>query len=505
MGVEKLEIEISQKNNSIQSFKKKFNYNKELDGLLILIILISYIFFTLINKNRDFYLDLMNYVSLSLAVCKFIFLIRYNDIVFYSIRMIGIILANNIFLRNHNPFFNSLFFYLPMQDFFRVILMFKFCNYFFEMEINNLDNQEQLILTNNKYLNCLNYQTFGIFIDIFKRIKNKKKFLLSVILLFFSLKCVNFFIQDNYLPKSFQNSIRQKKYFICANLFNNEKILDDWTSEMLKLVDYLGKENVYISILENGDSTDGTISKLNDFQSILNDSQIKNKIISSKIYHKQTMTRIPFLVELRNRVIEPMISEIDWMFDEFLIIYFNDIIYKWQDIVKLIMTNNMNYDITCGLDFYFVFYDKWVSRDLDGRQVRNYFPYFIDKTAQEQVLNEEPVRVFSCWNGVAVLNPEPFKDYHNFKFRANNSIMQSECFLLCYDYWVQGFNRVLINPNLKFTYDYFYYYTIKYGEPFLKIPSYFYYYFNFWFENNLSSANLDDRNIELKKNWRMFI
>lgn len=505
MEDEKLQLEITHKITHEESIKNNFHINKKLDAILILFILIFYIYFTVINKNREFFLDVMKYASLSLAILKFIFLIRYNDIVFYSLKMIGIIIANNIFIRNHNPFFNTFFCFLPMQDFFRVILMFKLCNCFYEIEMSNHLHQDSLILTKSKFTNLLSYNTFGYMMNIFNKIASKKKLLFLLFFLLSSVKLIKFFVDDNYLPVYNQQLVRQKKYFICANLFNNELILDDWTSEMLKLVYYLGKENVYISILENGDSTDSTSLKLNSFRSTLDNLEIKNKILTSKIYHKTTFTRITFLVELRNRVLDPIYSDIDWMFEDFLIIYFNDIIYKWQDIVKLISTNDMKYDIACGLDFYYVFYDRWVSRDLDGRQIRNYFPYFIDTTAQQQVLNEDPVRVFSCWNGVSVLNPEPFKNFSKFKFRANKSIMQSECFLLCYDYWTEGFNRVLINPNLKFSYEYFYYYGIKYGEPFFKIPTYFYYYFSYLFENNENSANLDDRNIELKNNWKMYI
>ncbi|ODQ70985.1 hypothetical protein LIPSTDRAFT_5732 [Lipomyces starkeyi NRRL Y-11557] len=52
-----------------------------------------------------------------------------------------------------------------------------------------------------------------------------------------------------------------RKYFIAANLWNNEAILDQWGKELIRAIEILGSENVYISIVEN-DSEDRTPEKL---------------------------------------------------------------------------------------------------------------------------------------------------------------------------------------------------------------------------------------------------
>ncbi len=314
-----------------------------------------------------------------------------------------------------------------------------------------------------------------------------------------------FIINENYLPASYKDKIRTKKYFICANLFNNEDIMDSWTSELLKIVDYVGKENVFISILENGDSKDKSQEMLNEFEKKLNHMGIKNLIITTKKIDKKHYSRIDFLVRLRNMVLEPMYSHIDWNFEDFTILFFNDIIYKWQDVIKLIMTNDMNYDVACGLDFYDQFYDVWVSRDLNDRRLTSYFPYFVDDTGKYQVLTGEPVRVFSCWNGLAVMKAEPFSYMNEFRFRSSISVIESECFLICYDYWKFGFNKILINPNIKFTYEYIHYYKAKYFDPIFNIHFYFYYYFKHWGENNPDSNNLNDSFTSINKFWKSFI
>ena len=99
------------------------------------------------------------------------------------------------------------------------------------------------------------------------------------------------------LPTDTRNST---KYFICSIVFNMEPIIIDWISQMKLLIDYLGKENIYVSILENGDSTDNTRIYLEEFKKYLNDNKIPNKIILEKKTNKKDKERIVFLGELRD-------------------------------------------------------------------------------------------------------------------------------------------------------------------------------------------------------------
>jgi hypothetical protein len=73
-------------------------------------------------------------------------------------------------------------------------------------------------------------------------------------------------------------------------------------------------------------------------------------------------------------------------------------------------TNKEDYDAVCGLDFTDVFYDRWVSIDLNGNGLDFHFPYFNNKEAQDLVVNHQPVRIFSCWNGVTVFKAAPLKN-----------------------------------------------------------------------------------------------
>ena len=48
-----------------------------------------------------------------------------------------------------------------------------------------------------------------------------------------------------------------------------------------------------------------------------------------------------------------------------------------------------------------------------------YFPYFNNKEGQDLVVNHQPIRVFSCWNGVIAFKASPLKD-KKVKFRNKN-------------------------------------------------------------------------------------
>ena len=80
---------------------------------------------------------------------------------------------------------------------------------------------------------------------------------------------------------------------------------------MKKLINYLGFNNVIISIVENGDSVDNTRKYLENFQNYLNNKNILNKFILKKdiedIRNRAnphitgTRLRIEFYAKLRNK------------------------------------------------------------------------------------------------------------------------------------------------------------------------------------------------------------
>jgi len=352
----------------------------------------GFIFGLAINifKCKDI-LDMLNFYNYLITIC-IIFILYYLII-------------------DYNPFYYFILYWLPFQNLFRVIIFTKVLNVTINKKINLIiesEEENQVRLKRNTL--------FYI---------NSKRYLIVVMLLLLILRLSIWLIDDNF--SQYFQSIPNKKYFICANLYNSEIILDDWTKQVLRLTDHIGKDNVYISVFENGDSNDTTRSKLNKFQEDLISKQINNTINTTKYYYKQNYTRIPFLALVRNGALNPLHS-LGWDLNNTQVIFLNDIIFDYQDILKLIFTNNNDYDMACGMDFYDHFYDTWISLSISSEYTENFFPFYFDKRNQRRVINGDPFRVFCCWNGVASIKGSVLKDI---KFRAHkNGDDSSECSLL---------------------------------------------------------------------------
>jgi hypothetical protein len=65
-------------------------------------------------------------------------------------------------------------------------------------------------------------------------------------------------------------------FYITSMIINIEDIIENYIFQMKKLINFLGKENVIISIVENGDSIDRTREYLIKFQNYLNSKQINS-------------------------------------------------------------------------------------------------------------------------------------------------------------------------------------------------------------------------------------
>jgi len=125
-------------------------------------------------------------------------------------------------------------------------------------------------------------------------------------------------------------------------------------------------------------------------------------------------------------------------------------------------------------------YDAWVVRDALGRLVSSKWPYFQEDSGMALSINDEPVPVFSCWNGIAAFRADPFlsedkrrsstvpstsrlpvsespildeviSNVPALRFRASSpdECFSSESFLLPYDLRRQfGLNKIFINPRV---------------------------------------------------------
>ncbi|KAF9020681.1 hypothetical protein BDZ89DRAFT_1202519, partial [Hymenopellis radicata] len=205
-----------------------------------------------------------------------------------------------------------------------------------------------------------------------------------------------------------------EKVFIGAMFYNNQKVIPYWSDEMIKLIKYLGTDNVFVSIVESN-SGDNTPSLLQQLEKRLNALKVKNRILirDTSIPRPPSMDtatpRIQFLADVRNKVMEPLVE--NGGYDR--AIFSNDIFIEAESILELLKTEDGKFDMACGIDLsYWGMYDSWVVRDRLGRLVSSLWPYFLEDAGMQAVMADEPAPVFSCWNGIVAFRPDPFLPVH---------------------------------------------------------------------------------------------
>jgi Cryptococcal mannosyltransferase 1. len=202
-------------------------------------------------------------------------------------------------------------------------------------------------------------------------------------------------------------------YFIAANYYNSEESLLYSLPELEKVINYLKKgNNIFVSFVENG-STDNTKSILKDFESKL---KVSNKIVFceypgsttwkigkilgeeyiKKIYKQKPLIRFQMMAGIRNAALNPLYFSPFSNNLPIKVLFLNDIFYTAHDILTLLNTNNGNFDIACGLDFYYQFYDVLVTRDLEGFWFSGFYPYVKHKESLKLLKENQAFKVLAC-------------------------------------------------------------------------------------------------------------
>ncbi|KAH6594574.1 hypothetical protein BASA50_006524 [Batrachochytrium salamandrivorans] len=228
-----------------------------------------------------------------------------------------------------------------------------------------------------------------------------------------------------------------QRYFVALNFHNSEQVLPTIIQGLLRLADFLGPDRLYISVFENG-STDNTKALLHMLEDILTHAGIMSTIIlSDEISDYRKLNRIELLAGY--------------------------LYYCLDDILELLYQAHMQQaDITCGFDYWErtdKFYDTWVARTMSGNMFREYFyqgTFVYDPEARSRYELGLPVQIYSCWNGMVVLNSEPFYKHH-VRFRRGNQTSgecaASECQLIAKDFWELGYGKALVVPHVRLVYD----------------------------------------------------
>ncbi|WVR03663.1 hypothetical protein IAU60_000658 [Kwoniella sp. DSM 27419] len=305
------------------------------------------------------------------------------------------------------------------------------------------------------------------------------------------------------------NGVRQK-YFIAANLHNNEAVLARWSDQLVKLIFHLGRENTFVSIYESN-SRDNTKTLLSVLNNTLSNLSINHRIITAdddkhSWPYPTSRERIAYLATARNKALEPIQSADDSVrigdWQEYTrLLFLNDVWYNWQSMARLLDTRIgdeevPDYDQACAFDFSTSgLYDTWAARDTCGTPLRVFWPYVQDPVSIEKLKREEPFEVTSCWNGAAAFKAEPFlykpdkepgvstpeptimqrgwrmvdNDTYPLsefsppianplQFRTSNisACDHSECFLIGYDLHrihAETGPKIYMNPTVKVTYE----------------------------------------------------
>ena len=179
------------------------------------------------------------------------------------------------------------------------------------------------------------------------------------------------------------------KLFIASTHWNNARILrNHWNSQILQISEYFGRENVFVSIYESG-SWDDSRAALRELGDALQAMQVLHQIELDPVTHQDKISgvpnslgwieapqggkelrRRPYLSELRNLSLRPLVQlrANGSVFDK--ILFLNDVVFNVADVLTLLETNTGSYAAACGLDYSKPpkFYDTFALRDSEGSE-----------------------------------------------------------------------------------------------------------------------------------------
>ncbi|KAF7567823.1 hypothetical protein PtrM4_124360 [Pyrenophora tritici-repentis] len=152
--------------------------------------------------------------------------------------------------------------------------------------------------------------------------------------------------------------------------WNGEQALRSyWNDAVIALANALGRENVFVTVYENG-SWDDSKGALRELDMALAAHQIRRNITLSETTHldeisvvnrgsgwvdtprgRRELRRIPYLSRLRNWTLESLqeLARQGERFDK--VLFLNDVMFEVEDVFRLLHTNNGDFAAACSLDF----------------------------------------------------------------------------------------------------------------------------------------------------------
>lgn len=257
-----------------------------------------------------------------------------------------------------------------------------------------------------------------------------------------------------------RGNVNNEKIFIASNIINAELINGPWSKSLGQLINYLGPDNVFVSIYENnsGEETSialGAVAKFIpcEHSIVYGDDLPLSKFPAVLLRNGEArVKRLTYLEEVRNRLLWPLQDPIfhpglnktnftNTPFDK--ILFINDVFFDPIEVVHLLFSthyspqkNRADYNAACAIDFFHPIqhYDEFVVRDSEGYIPGvPFYPWFNNQGSAESrkaVLAEsDAVPVKSCWGGIVAFAADEFlrrnvlclnKDDPNLVERCNN-------------------------------------------------------------------------------------
>ena len=310
-----------------------------------------------------------------------------------------------------------------------------------------------------------------------------------------------------------------KRIFIASNQHQSENVLPNFIKQVLDFILDNPQISVFVSIYESGsvDRTPFLLALFSSVLTEIGVGN--EIIYDGALNRQSGQGRIEFLSEVRNAALKPLTDHANLGVTYDRMIFINDVFFCKQDMHRLLLHDgdlNCGMDfvhhtlvgrktkfdpneieqikrmyygerlkedkavqaaisvplvlrkwdkkthtepykfIARDSETWMDFYDIWVSHDAAGRHFENHPPYVRNNTYEHLRLSEGlPFPAECCWNGVAILNPEPFTK-HNLLFRAGaeDECRTSECVLMCHDMQRLGYRKVTVDPGVWTTYSY---------------------------------------------------
>ena len=342
-----------------------------------------------------------------------------------------------LILLTNNPITHYIALFFPIQKVLRCLLFYSIFSQYSESELTKKNHPFTYY---KSYYYDRPYEFYFLIFEL-------------ILIKIFEYYFLNFYFIDYYPKDKFIKP--EDKFFICVLLHNPSKYdFHHFFLEITDLIKYIGPEKVYLSIFDNNSTelvkkTKVIINDLNEWLIVNNVDYIFDR---TELFNRSNYkNKEHFFIDWTNHALEFLYKKKDIDYNNTKIIFIDDeVYYFYQDIIKLIGTNKGDYDIVCPLTLERGLFDRKVWYGIDGTLFNKIYPFAKDRNAIDIILNEEILRVFSCGKGIIITKALPFKD-KKIKFRpsGNKDLEESKYLMLSKDFYLNGYQKVLINTYVK--------------------------------------------------------